>query len=152
MPYIEHNGAKLYYEQKGIWKEGKTPVLLLHGNGEDMSIFDKTIEPILSKYAFLAIDTRGHGNSEIVNGSYDLTYEMFADDVMAVVHGLGINQMNIVGFSDGAITALLLASKPDSSMHIMRIISVGANTNPKGLRNGVLNKIALDKRIAEPGP
>lgn len=149
MPYFENNGARIYYEKKGAWESGRYPVLLLHGNGESMEIFDKTIEPISYRFPFLAIDTRGHGKSELLNENYDFSYRMFADDVKALVRSLDINQMDIVGFSDGAIIALLLASDSEFAARIMRIVAVGANTNPKGLKGFAHSKIALDKRIAD---
>ena len=149
MPYFEHNGANIYYEKKGNWDCIKYPVLLLHGNCEDMTIYDATIEPLLGKLPFLAIDTRGQGKSELVNNDCFFTYEMFADDVYALTSHLGINQFDIVGFSDGAITALLLAANPQTRVHVMRVVSVGANLNPQGMRHSALKQIAHDKKTAD---
>ena len=43
---IELDGIRLFYEKSG---EGK-PLLLIHGNGEDHTIFDKTIALLEKKY------------------------------------------------------------------------------------------------------
>lgn len=149
MPYFEYNGAKLYYEKKGNWDVSKYPILLMHGNGESMAIFDQTIEPLLTKMPFLALDTRGQGRSELVTQNCEFSYDMFADDAFALTQHLGINQFDIVGFSDGAITALLMASNPKTCMHVMRIVAVGANINPQGMRTGALKQIAHDKKVAD---
>lgn len=149
MPYFQTEGANIYYEKKGNWESGKYPVVLLHGNGESMEIFDKTIEPLLSRLPFIAIDTRGHGKSEITDANYDFSYKVFANDVSSLLKGVGINQFDIVGFSDGAIIALLLASNKETAMHVMRVVAVGANISPKGLKSFAVNAISNDKRTAE---
>ena len=92
MPYFENNGARIYYEKKGAWESGRYPVLLLHGNGESMEIFDKTIEPISDRFPFLAIDTRGHGKSELLNENYDFSDRMFADDVRRLFEENGLEK------------------------------------------------------------
>lgn len=49
----------MFYFEKG---EGK-PLILLHGNGEDSSIFEKFAERFSKDYRIIAIDTRGHGKT-----------------------------------------------------------------------------------------
>lgn len=149
MPYFEYNGAKIYYEKKGNWNTDKYPVVLLHGNGESMEIYDKPIAKLLDKLPFLAIDTRGHGKSEITNSSLGLSYSMFADDVFALIKHLNIGQFDIVGFSDGGIVALMLAIRRESAIHIMRVIAIGANLNPDGMKNSALRMIKNMKRKAD---
>ncbi|MBQ9950055.1 MAG: alpha/beta hydrolase [Clostridia bacterium] len=149
MPYLEHVGAKLYYEKRGNWDSMHCPVVLLHGNGEDMSVFDKATEPLYSRFPFLAMDTRGHGRSDLLSGEFNFSYEQFADDVFALVTHLCINQFDIVGFSDGAICALMLACNPDTKSHVMRVVSVGANITPDGLKPAAIRQIAREKKIAD---
>ena len=50
---------ELYYTEKG---EGE-PFIMLHGNGEDGSVFEKEIDYFSKKYRVIAIDTRGHVRS-----------------------------------------------------------------------------------------
>lgn len=147
MPYFEHNGANIYYEKQGNWDTNKHPVILLHGNGESMEIFEKTTAPLLDTMPFLAIDTRGHGKSELVSKNFNFTYETFADDVYSLICELGINQFNIVGFSDGGITALILAMNEPSRVHVNSMIVIGANISPDGMKSVMINKIRYEKRI-----
>lgn len=149
MPYIRHKNADLYYEKKGNWEAHHFPIVLLHGNGESMETFDATIAPLLDRLPFLAIDSRGQGKSEILNDNYDFTYELFAEDVFAVITELGINQFDIVGFSDGGIVALLLASSEQTRMHVSRMIVIGANLEPKGMKHFMLSRISHEKRMAD---
>jgi len=109
----------------------EAPVLiLLHGNGEDLHIFDQQISYFSQYYRTIAIDTRGHGKS--TRGTKPLNFHTFAADLVAVLDALQIEKVNIVGFSDGAITALhtaLLAPERVSAM-----VLLGVNYNTKGLR------------------
>ncbi|HEX9894171.1 MAG TPA: alpha/beta hydrolase, partial [Gemmatimonadales bacterium] len=78
--------------------------------------------PALSRdYQVIAIPTRGHGKSEL--GGRPLSYRLFADDCAAVIRSLKVPPVNLIGFSDGAITAYqVAATHPDV---VGRLIAVG---------------------------
>lgn len=136
MPYYEHNGAKLHYEFVGSGAGAdRAPVLLLHGNGESMHVFDKAIEPLLDKLPFLAIDSRAHGESTGEAAGYDT----MADDAASLLRALNVECCDVVGYSDGAITALLMAL--DHGVSFGRMILIGANIYPEGLKLGVRLKM-----------
>ena len=104
-------------------------LLFLHGNSEELDIFDSQIDYFSKSYRVVAIDTRGHGQS--TRGTEPFTFDTFARDLFAVMDALGIEKAHLVGFSDGAIAALHAAI-----MHSERILSMvllGANYNPRGL-------------------
>ncbi|MDR2585958.1 MAG: alpha/beta hydrolase [Prevotellaceae bacterium] len=105
-------------------------VVLLHGNGEDLHIFESQIRIISEFYRVVAIDTRGHGLS--TRGTAPFCFHTFALDLIAVLDTLHIAKAHIVGFSDGAITALhtaLLAQE-----RVLSMVLLGVNYNPKGIR------------------
>ncbi|MDD6450499.1 MAG: alpha/beta hydrolase [Lachnospiraceae bacterium] len=126
MYYIQLNGQIIAYEKSGF---GPRPFLLLHGNGEDHHIFDELVRVIdQQKFTIYAIDSRGHGASAEAK---DLHYLNFALDVSRFITSLELEDVFIVGFSDGAIIALILASlHPDM---LSGMIICGANRNPDGL-------------------
>ena len=122
--FVETNGTRLYYEMEG----SGTPLILLHGNGEDHTIFAPSIRILREHFTVYAIDTRGHGESE---ESDDIHYRTFMEDIRGFIDALSVRKPIICGFSDGAITALMLAfTYPDIPRSI---ISSGANTTPDGL-------------------
>ncbi len=127
MPGFEHNGAMLNYELMGNWDSGCLPILLLHGNGESMRVFDDSIFPLLDECAFIGLDSRAQG----LSSGEPAGYRVMADDALALLRHLGINRCNVVGFSDGAIIAIMLAL--DSDM-FDRAVLIGANIDPKGLK------------------
>ena len=120
--------ALIYCELAG---DKEAPALvLLHGNGEDLHIFDPQIRYFSQYFRTIAIDTRGHGKS--TRGKAPFTFHTFANDLMGVFQALHIDKAHIIGFSDGAITALHLALT--HSELISSMVLLGANYNPKGLR------------------
>ena len=119
----------LYYEVTG---QGK-PLILLHGNGEDHSIFDKAVAQLAQHFQVFAIDTRGHGQSFPVK---EYHYQDMAEDIRQFIAGLSLEMPVICGFSDGGILGLLLAyQNPDL---LGGVIACGVNTRPEGIKPGWL--------------
>ena len=123
--FLDMGPLKLHYEISG---EGK-PLILLHGNGEDMTIFDEAL-PLLEKHFMVyRIDTRCHGESTKMK---EIHYSLLAEDLYAFIKLLKIEKPVIFGFSDGGITALIMEIKhPGTASHL--IVS-GANTKPSALK------------------
>ena len=107
--------------------EGR-PVVLLHGNGEDLHIYDELVSSLKNDFDIYRMDSRGHGMSACPK---ELHYKDMAKDVSFFIRELHIEKPLVVGFSDGGIIALLLAAA--HSDQIRGVISCGANTSPKGL-------------------
>ncbi|MBU9739496.1 alpha/beta fold hydrolase [Diplocloster agilis] len=122
---IKVNGIELAYEKSGTG----SPVIFLHGNGEDHTIFRETIDQLASDYTVYALDSRAHGES---SASEHLSYSLMAKDVVCFIRKLGIKNPVICGFSDGAITGILIAIHYPSLL--AGLISCGANITPDGLK------------------
>ena len=124
--YFTHGRITLHYEIHG----SGYPLIMLHGNGEDITIFTEAIERLGKAFTVYAIDTRGHGKSSPV---HEYHYSDMADDIYAFITELGIERPAIFGFSDGGITALMLAyTHPEIPA---AVIASGANSSPKGLKS-----------------
>lgn len=125
----EVNGISLFYEKTG---QGP-PLLLLHGNGEDHTIFDVAVGPLSDHFTVYAVDSRSHGQSTYVPA---LHYTDMAEDIAALIHSLALEKPIVYGFSDGGIVALLVAiAYPDL---LGKIIASGANVTPDGMAFGIL--------------
>lgn len=129
--YIHINRQILYYDKTG----NGSPLLLLHGNGEDHTIFDLLIPMLEQHYTVYAIDTRGHGAS---NPTDDYHYEGMADDIAEFITSLEIPAPALYGFSDGGIVGLLLALHYPGLLS--RLMISGANLNPHGMKWSFLRK------------
>lgn len=116
------------------------PLLLLHGNGEDHTIFQQQIKYFKPFYTVLALDTRGHGKSAAKQET--LTFETFVKDIDQVLNHLHIEKTSIIGFSDGGNIALLFAQYfPEK---VTKLVIVGANTEPEGMKKAELLKVEAE--------
>ncbi|MQN02321.1 MAG: alpha/beta hydrolase [Lachnospiraceae bacterium] len=120
------DGQVINYTHEGN-KDGR-PLLFLHGNGEDLHIFDELSNSLSDSFDIYRMDSRGHGLSAC---PAELHYKDMARDVEHFIRELSIDRPLVVGFSDGAITALLLAMT--RSELISGVISCGANSSPSAL-------------------
>ncbi len=83
------------------------PILLLHGLASSRRFWDLVV-PGLAKHKIVALDQRGHGDSERPAGPYDAA--TVVGDAMAVLDELDLDRVVVVGHSWGAGTALRLAA------------------------------------------
>ena len=120
---------KLYYRECG---KGQ-PMILLHGNGEDGTYFEKQIQFFSKKYRVIAIDTRGHGKSP--RGTAPFTLEQFAEDLKNFLDEKKLRRIILLGFSDGGNIALTFALHYPE--YVDRLILNGANLNPFGVTPSV---------------
>jgi pimeloyl-ACP methyl ester carboxylesterase len=119
--FINVNGISLFYEATG---QGQ-PLLLLHGNSEDHLIFNPLADKLSKDFTVYAIDSRNHGQSQKTEV---FTYEAMAEDIHQFIKQLDLGQVNIVGFSDGAIISLLLALNFPGEIKKMALL--GPNLKP----------------------
>ncbi len=97
MAFIEtQDGTRLFYKD---WGAGR-PVVLIHGWPLDADMWEHQM-PALAEAGFrvIAYDRRGFGRSDQPWTGYD--YDTFADDLKAVLDGLDLNDVALVGFSMG---------------------------------------------------
>ncbi len=128
--YFQHKGARLWYGGLG---EGP-PVILLHGGLSSHRAWGAQVPALIQAgYRVVLFDSRGHGRSTL--GPAPLTYELMAADVKALIRRLRLERPAIVGWSDGAIIALVLAMDPAADLG--PIYAFGANMNQDGVRPGV---------------
>jgi pimeloyl-ACP methyl ester carboxylesterase/predicted GNAT family N-acyltransferase len=117
---------ELHYIEEGIGK----PLILLHGNGEDVSYFREQMAPLSEGRRVIAVDTRGHGSSP--RGTAAFTIRQFAEDLRCFMCMNKIEKADILGFSDGGNIALRFAMMYPELVD--RLIVDGANLDPSGVR------------------
>jgi pimeloyl-ACP methyl ester carboxylesterase len=125
--YASVRGFNMYYETYG---QGE-PLLIIHGNGGSIKDFENQI-PFFSKhYRVILADNRSHGKS--IDTRDSLSYEMMADDFAALLDHLKIDSVNVIGWSDGGINGLLLASRHPKKVKKMAV--TGASLSPDPLKS-----------------
>ena len=127
-----------------IEKGSGLPLILLHGNGEDVSYFEHQMEPFSRHFRVIAIDTRGHGLTP--RGEAPFTIRQFSEDLLGFMDAHGIGKAHILGFSDGGNIAMVFAmAHPE---RVDRLILDGANLDASGVRRSIQIPIEIGFRIA----
>ena len=126
--YSDHDGARLFVTTYGHG----SPVILLHGGLANQLYWGNQVPALVDAgYRVILIDSRGHGRSTRDDRPY--TYELMASDVVEVMNQLHIDRAAVVGWSDGAIVALVMALKdPD---RVSRVFAFAANMDPSGVKD-----------------
>ncbi len=105
------------------------PLILLHGNGEDHTIFREAAELLSQYYTVYMPDSRSHGRSTKVK---ELHYRDMADDMVRFMGKLKLSDVIFCGFSDGGIIGLIAAARTN---RITELITCGANVTPEGVQD-----------------
>jgi pimeloyl-ACP methyl ester carboxylesterase len=104
-------GIRLHYLDWG--SGGRPPVLFLHGGCLTAHTWDLVCLALRSDFHCLALDQRGHGDSEWSPG-LDYRTEAFVADLEALIEHLGLRRPVLVGQSLGGLNALAFAARhPD---------------------------------------
>ena len=117
MPRAEHDGVRIYYEdfpprhEEPGWpgEEGLVPLVLAHGFGVDLTMWDWQLEPLSWRRRLILWDARGHGQSSAPVDDEAYTMPLLAGDLAAVLDHAGIDRAVIGGMSFGGMIALQFA-------------------------------------------
>ena len=83
------------------------PVVLVHGVGADLHMWDNQAPALARRYRVIRYDTLGHGATPMPAG--EVTLKSYADQLDAVRRGLGLERFALVGFSMGVPVSQLFA-------------------------------------------
>ena len=123
--WAEVNGHRMYYETTGSGR----PLLLLHGGGNSIAgSFPAQIPFFAATHAIVAPEQVGHGHTPDVAGP--LTYGGMAEDTAALLKQLHLEDVDVIGWSDGGNVALILAVRYPRL--VRRLVVSGANFAPEG--------------------
>ncbi|CAN5709674.1 alpha/beta hydrolase [soil metagenome] len=124
---VEHDGARIWYATYGAGQ----PVILLHGGlGHSGNWGYQVPALVMHGYRAVVIDSRGHGRS--TRDARPFTYEQMASDVVAVMDTLHLEKASLVGWSDGACTALVLAAQ--APPRVTGVLFFACNMDPSGTK------------------
>ena len=121
---VEANGVQLHCVTSG--SKG-TPVLCMPGAiGTAMTDFEQQLSGLAEQHQVVSFDPRGYGQSRTPDRDFpDGFYRRDADDGAALMAALGHSSYHVVGWSDGAISATILAA--DRPSEVRSLVSFGGN-------------------------
>jgi pimeloyl-ACP methyl ester carboxylesterase len=126
--YVLNLGARLYVTTYGHG----SPVILLHGGLANQRYWGNQVPDLVrAGHRVILIDSRGHGRSTRTDQRY--TYELMTSDVVAVMDQLRLQKATVVGWSDGAIVALVMALKVP--YRLTGVFAFAANMDPSGVKD-----------------
>ncbi|MGN8154222.1 alpha/beta fold hydrolase [Agrobacterium sp. 22094] len=149
MAFIEaKDGTKLHVKDMG---QGR-PVILIHGWPLTGDMFEyQTVALLESGFRVITYDRRGFGQSGHPASGY--TYDTFADDLAAVVDGLELQNVSLVGFSmgGGEIARYLSRHGASKVSKAVLVASVAGyllkdESNPNGVDASVFEGMKKDIR------
>lgn len=137
------NGVRINWREAGAGD----PLIFIHGFPFDGSMWDPQLAAVPPGWRFIAPDLRGFGASEASgSGSYEI--DTYADDVVALLDNLGIDQAVICGLSMGGYVALSLVKRYPDRVRALVLVDTRANADTAEAK---ANRITLAARARAEG-
>jgi len=109
------------------------PIVFLHGGSLTAHTWDLVCLVLSEQYRCIAVDLRGHGESEWPANA-DYTLDAIAADVAALIGTTVERPPVLVGMSLGGLTALLAASRPDVELSGLVVVDIGPRPRVDGVQ------------------
>jgi len=133
---FEREDVRLRYRLQG---DGPHELICIHGVGSYLEAWQGTINEIGSRFRILTFDLRGHGQSTLVKGRYEI--DDFVGDTLALADHVGFDSFNLAGFSLGGLIAQRLAlTHPQRLKRLVLLSTVAGRTAEERAR--VLARLA----------
>jgi non-heme chloroperoxidase len=123
-------GVTLRYWEAGAGRA----LVMLPGLGHAASLYKYQLEGLCDEFRVIALDPRGHGESDKPEGGYN--YHTLAKDLDGFLHALDLNDVTILGHSGGCkIILTYLELYGDSQLRAI----VFSDDSPCHLRDGIFS-------------
>lgn len=124
---VEANGITVRYELSGA--EEAPVVMLCHSLGATLEMWDAQMGSLTQRYGVLRYDLRGHGGTDAPSGPY--TFDMLADDALALLDVLGIHSCHFVGLSLGGMVGQALALRKAQPLVSLTLCATSSRIAPE---------------------
>src|SRR5713101_10014196 len=114
MPKITANNCEMYYELDDYtdpWLKDKDTIWLQHGVGRSSKFWYHWVPALARNYRVVRRDMRGHGLSSAPPPDHKWSLNELAEDMLAFMDGIGLEQVHYVGESIGGIIGVLFATR-----------------------------------------
>lgn len=126
MPYIEAQGAKLYFEESG---KGH-PIIFIHEFASDIRGWEPQLRQLSRNYRCIAYNARGYPPSDVPENPLSYGWKIAIDDIDAVMRALEIERAHLVGVSMGGYAALQFGLLHPEKVSAIYAAAVGSGSHP----------------------
>ena len=123
------DGLNFHYTD---WSGNGPPLLMLHGLGGHARTWDHTATALSDQYHVLALDQRGHGDTDWAP-QYGLS--PMAQDLLGFMNALDLSEATLMGLSMGGLVSFLFAAAHPVRVTRMAILDIGPEVAPAGSTN-----------------
>ena len=128
---VELNGLRFHYVD---WGNSHLPhVVLLHGGSLTAHTWDMSALLLRDSYHLVALDQRGHGDTDWTPNVEDDTGALMVEDTRAFLDHLGYEQFTLVGMSMGGINSFQHAAAHPERLDALVIVDVAPETMRAGI-------------------
>lgn len=118
---MARDGLRLHYLDWGI--EGNPPMICLHGLTGHAGTWNAFARGMRDRYHVIALDQRGHGESEWAHDGYDP--RDYVADLAALCEHLGKGRITVIGLSLGGMVAIQFAALFPESVERIVVVDIG---------------------------
>jgi pimeloyl-ACP methyl ester carboxylesterase len=126
---ITLHGSRFHYTERGA--PDAPAVVMLHGVTGHARTWDDEGAALASRYRVLALDQRGHGDSD-PSPDADYTIASLASDLAAFVDALGLQTFAVVALSLGGRVAMQYAGTHPGRVTRLVVVDIGPDIAPDG--------------------
>jgi len=146
MPYVQSDGARLYYEEAGTG----IPIVFAHEFSGDLWSWEKQIQHFSRRYRCIAFNARGYPPSEVPKTLSHYSHQHAVDDVAVVMRHLGVSKAHIIGCSMGSRTAMDFGLTYPRMALSLTMIGIGSGGDPRN-KAAFLRNTETRARLYEQG-
>ena len=126
---VKVNGLNIHYLEWG--DPDKPTIVMLHGIQQQAHSWDFISLPLSVDYRIIAVDQRGHGDSDW-SPDGDYSTDAYVGDVKNLVGELGLENFHLMGHSMGGRNSLAWASQNQGILKSLTIVDTGPETQRRG--------------------
>ena len=149
-PDIAYRSCNIVLRQQRFhfleWGAPDAPVIvLLHGGHQSCHSWDLVSLHLAQKYRVLALDQRGHGDSEWAR-DVDYSNQAMSLDAEAFMDAMGLEKPILMGHSMGGRNSMLLTKRNPARLRALVVVDIGPEISPDG-RNAISSFVRANQEF-----
>ncbi len=127
--HVEIGGLRFHYTD---WGGDGPPLVMLHGLSGHARTWDYTAAPLSGAYRVLALDQRGHGDTD---WAPKYGFAPMAQDLLGFLDALDLREVTLMGLSMGGIVSFVFAAADPERVRRLVVLDIGPEIAAAGATN-----------------